>query len=213
MTQTLTAQDAFRAAYENRYTWDENFPGFTADVTFSHGDQVATGKVEIKPDMSFEVTGIEDEAAKKEIEGQLWEITVHRVRRTFEESHGKNSFEFGEKDTDGAQEIKVTGASMGNSYKIKDDTVVFVNRKIRNVIVNINTFEIFDTEAGYLSLGYDSVYLDAETKEQKQGKTVFRDGFGDVGGYYILTDREISEHNDDGEVVGTKKFTFSNIQL
>lgn len=212
MTQTLTAQDAFRAAYDNRYTWDENFPGFTADVTFTDGEKSVTGKVAIKSDMSFEVTGVEDEAAKKEIEGQLWEMTIHRVRRTFEESHGKNSFEFGEKDADGVQEINVTGASMGNSYKIKDNTVAFVNRKIRNVIVNINTFETLDTDEGYLSLGYDSVYFDAETKEPKAGKTVFRDGFEKIGGYYVLTDREIKSYEDD-ELVGTKTFTFSNVQF
>lgn len=26
-TQALDAEALFRAAYENRYTWDENFPG------------------------------------------------------------------------------------------------------------------------------------------------------------------------------------------
>lgn len=212
MTQTLTAQDAFRAAYENRYTWDQNFPGFTADVTFTNGDDSYSGQVTVKSDMSFEVTGIEDETAQKEIEGQLWEITVHRVRRTFEESHGKNSFEFGAKEADGAQEIKVTGASMGNSYKIKNDTVTFVNRKIRNVIVNINTFETLDTDEGYLSLGYDSVYFDAETKEPKGGTTLFRDSFEKIDGYYVLTKREITSKENDA-VVGEKVFTFSNVKF
>ncbi len=212
MTQTLTAQDAFRAAYENRYTWDQDFPGFTADVTFTNGDDSYSGQVTIKSDMSFEVTGIEDETAQKEIEGQLWEITVHRVRRTFEESHGKNSFEFGEKEADGSQEIKVTGASMGNSYKIKNDTVTFVNRKIRNVIVNINTFETLDTDEGYLSLGYDSVYFDAETKEPKGGTTFFRDSFEKIDGYYVLTEREITS-KENNEVVGKKVFTFSNVKF
>ena len=210
MTQTLTAQDAFRAAYENRYTWDADFPGFTADVTFTNGDAAHAGQVAIKADMSFEVTGIEDETAKKEIEGQLWEITVHRVRRTFEESHGKNSFEFGEKYDDGSQEIKVTGASMGNSYKIKNNTVAFVNRKIRSVIVNINTFETLDTPTGYLSLGYDSVYFDAETKEPKGGSSVFRDSFEEIGGYYVLTKRKITTKEND-EVVSEKVFAFTNV--
>jgi hypothetical protein len=211
MTQTLTAQDAFRAAYENRYTWDKNFPGFTADVTFTDGEASHAGKVAIKPNMSFEVTGVEDEAAKKEIEGQLWEITVHRVRRTFEESHGKNSFEFGEKLADGSQEIKVRGGAMGDSYKIKDNVVTFVNRKIRNIIVNINTLEVQNTTEGYLSSRYDSVYFDAATHEPKEGKTFFDDRFEKVGDYYVLTERKITTE-ENGEVVGTKTFTFSNVQ-
>ncbi|MBE9070594.1 DUF3386 family protein, partial [Leptolyngbya cf. ectocarpi LEGE 11479] len=28
----LSARDIMRAAYENRYTWDSNFPGYTTDV-------------------------------------------------------------------------------------------------------------------------------------------------------------------------------------
>jgi Protein of unknown function (DUF3386) len=211
MTQTLTAQDAFRAAYENRYTWDKNFPGFTADVTFTDGEASHTGKVTIKSNMSFEVTGVEDEAAKKEIEGQLWEITVHRVRRTFEESHGKNSFEFGDRLADGSLEIKVLGGAMGDSYKIKDNVVTFVNRKIRNIIVNINTLEVQNTSEGYLSSRYDSVYFDAATHEPKEGKTLFDDRFEQVGDYYVLTERKVTTE-ENGEVVGTKTFTFSNVQ-
>ncbi|BAW97370.1 hypothetical protein NIES970_23210 [[Synechococcus] sp. NIES-970] len=212
MTQTLTAQDAFRAAYENRYTWDEKFPGFTATVTFTHGEQTHTGKVAIKADMSFEVTGIEAIGAQKEIEGQLWEITVHRVRRTFEESHGKNSFEFGETFADGSQEIKVTGAAMGNSYKIHNNVVTFVNRKIRDVIVNINTFDVLNTAEGYLSQGYDSVYFDAATHEPKGTKSLFRDSFEKIGGYYLLTKREIT-YVENEQVVDQKVFTFTDIQF
>ncbi len=212
MTQTLTAQDLFRSAYENRYTWDKNFPGYTADVTYKNGDQSYHGQVTIKSDMSFEVTGVEDEGAKKEIEGQLWEITIHRVRRTFEETHGKNTFEFGGKDADGAQEIKVGGASMGNTYKIRDNTVAFVNRKIRDIIVNINTFDTLDTDEGYLSLGYDSVYFDAATGEPKPGKTTFRDNFEKVGGYYVLTQRDV-QYAENDEIIDHKTFTFSNIEI
>lgn len=211
MTQTLTAQDAFRAAYENRYTWDKNFPGFTADVSLTDGGVSHTGQVAVKANMSFEVMGIEDEVAKKEIEGQLWEITVHRVRRTFEESHGKNSFEFGEKLADGSQEIKVLGAAMGDSYKIKDDVVTFVNRKIRNVIVHINTLAVQNTEAGYLSAHYDSVYFDAATQEPKDGKTIFHDSFEKIGDYYVLTERRITTEVN-GTIAGVKTFTFSNVQ-
>ncbi len=29
---TDLARDRFKAAYENRYTWDENFPGYTTEL-------------------------------------------------------------------------------------------------------------------------------------------------------------------------------------
>ncbi|MGF1672084.1 MAG: DUF3386 family protein, partial [Rivularia sp. (in: cyanobacteria)] len=32
MKTSKTAQDLFQTAYENRYTWDEDFPGYSAKV-------------------------------------------------------------------------------------------------------------------------------------------------------------------------------------
>ena len=61
----LSAQELFRAAYENRYTWDKSFPGYTADITYKYDDQVFTGKVVINGELKAEVLDVEDEAAKK----------------------------------------------------------------------------------------------------------------------------------------------------
>ncbi|MCY7277140.1 MAG: DUF3386 domain-containing protein, partial [Phormidesmis sp. CAN_BIN44] len=40
MTELMEARDLFRAAYENRYTWDKKFPGYTMDITYKKGDTV-----------------------------------------------------------------------------------------------------------------------------------------------------------------------------
>jgi len=42
MIEQTSASELFRAAYENRYTWDENFPGYSADVQLQ-GHEVYTG--------------------------------------------------------------------------------------------------------------------------------------------------------------------------
>ncbi|GAB4341984.1 MAG: hypothetical protein OHK0047_33880 [Leptolyngbyaceae cyanobacterium] len=39
MTQTIAAATLFRSAYENRYTWDRTFPGFSA---IAHSEQDGT---------------------------------------------------------------------------------------------------------------------------------------------------------------------------
>ncbi|MBW3586770.1 MAG: DUF3386 domain-containing protein, partial [Cyanobacteria bacterium 0813] len=67
MTEQANARDLFRAAYEHRYTWDANFPGYSADIELKQGDEVYTGHVWIKPDMSVEVTGIEDEEVQQSV--------------------------------------------------------------------------------------------------------------------------------------------------
>lgn len=206
----LSAQDFFRAAYENRYTWDKNFPGYTADVTFKHNDTTYTGQAKVTADLKAEVTGIEDEAAKKAVHGQLWEIAIHRVRRAFEQTHGENVFSYGEKDESGAQEILLGGKSEGDRYQVANNEVCMVHRHIHGVVITINTFSSHDTGEGYLSHTYDSVYHDPKTGAQKGGKSNFVDEYEKVGEYQILNRRLITTDGDEPE---TQEFIFSNIQL
>ena len=181
MTQTLTAQDLFQAAYENRYTWDADFPGYHASVTLRDGGTTYKGQVQINADLTFEVLNIAAEIAQRQIKSQLWEITIHRVRHSFTETYGNNTFALGETDDTGAVEILVSGAAMGNRYKVRDNTVCFVHRQIRDVVVSIHTFETLTTDRGYLSTGYRSLYLDPDTGTTKGPETVFEDTFEEVG--------------------------------
>ncbi|TAE58230.1 MAG: DUF3386 domain-containing protein [Nostocales cyanobacterium] len=212
MTVTqISAQELFRAAYQNRYTWDENFPGYTADITYKYDGQEFTGKVRIQADFKWEVSGVEDETAKKAIEGQTWEIAVHRVRRTFEQTHGENTFSYGETDNTGAVEIIVGGKSAGDKYKVRNDVVTLVHRHIHGVVVTINTFSIHETGAGYLSHTYDSVYHDPKTGEKKGGRNEFTDEYEKVGDYYILNRRIIRTETEGN--VAIQEFIFSNLEL
>ncbi|UBF24889.1 DUF3386 domain-containing protein [Kovacikia minuta CCNUW1] len=211
MTEQLSARNLFRAAYENRYTWDKNFPGYTADVQLRQGDQVYTGKIQINSDLSFDVTDVADEAAKKAIHSQVWEIAVHRVRRPFEETHGKNTFELGETDPTGAVEILVGGKAEGDRYKVRNNEVCLVHRFIHGVFVTINTFSTIDTGEGYLSHRYDSIYHDAKTGEQKGGIQDFEDTYEKIGHYWIMTRRDI--HSEEDGQPATTEFAFSNVKL
>jgi hypothetical protein len=211
MTEQKEARELLRAAYENRYTWDKNFPGYTMDITFKRGDEVFTGRAKINPDLKAEVFGVEDEEAKKEIQNQLWEIAVHRIRRSFEDTHGSNTFTLGETDKTGATEILVGGKSKGDRYKIRHREVCLVHRHIHGVVVTINTFSSHDTGAGYLSHRYDSIYHDPKTGEPKSGRSEFEDNYEKIGDYYILTNRTI-ESEEDGKKV-KREFGFSNIKL
>ena len=210
MTETTNARDLFRAAYENRYTWDSTFPGYSADVTLTRGNESYTGKVRIHADMTFEVVEASDDKVKEEIKGQLWEIAIHRVRRGFEETHGNNVFTLGETDDTGAVEILVSGKAMGDRYKVRNNIVCLVHRHIRDVVVTINTFSTIDTGEGYLSHRYDSVYHDAKTNELK-GSSVFEDGYEKVGEHYIMSRRLIQSEKDGKPEV--TEFSFSNIKL
>jgi hypothetical protein len=211
MTANISARDLFRAAYENRYTWDRNFPGFTADVTFNHNDASFQGQVRVNADLSAEVNGIDDKEAADTVKNQLREVAIHRIRRTFEETHGKNEFEYGEPQADGSTEILVGGKSSGDRYRVKDNIVTLVHRHIHGIVVTINTLSAIDTNSGYLSQRYDSIYNDPQTGEQKGGKTVSEDNYTQVGDYFLLTSREVVSTADDKE--DRLAFGFQNLAL
>lgn len=207
----VSAQDLFRAAYENRYTWDKNFPGYTADVTYRQDGETFTGQIKVGAELKPEVNGITDDEAQKAIHGQLFEIAIHRIRRRFEDTHGKNTFAYGKALPDGSVEILMGGKSEGDRYQVRDNEVSLVHRHIHGVVVTINTFSSHDTGAGYLSHRYDSVYHDPTTGEQKGGRSEFEDDYEKVGDYFILSRRYVVTETD-GQP-SAQEFTFSNIQL
>jgi hypothetical protein len=211
MTESRSAQELFQAAYENRYTWEANFPGYTAAVTLTQGDETFTGTVKVNPNLSAEVMGIDNEDARNSIIGQLREVAIHRVRRTFAETHGKNTFSYGETDETGAVEILMGGKSEGDRYKLRNNEVCLVHRHIHGIVVTINTFSSHDTGAGYLSHRYDSVYADPATGAPKGGKTIFEDNYQKVGDFQLLRQR-ILEETVEGKVTKTE-FNFTNMQL
>ncbi len=205
-TSEPTAQALMQSAYENRYTWDDQFPGYTAEVTLTMGDTVHRGRVRVNPNLSVEVLDIADHTAKQAITEQMREIAIHRVRRSFAETHGKNTFSLGETDDTGAVEIIVGGKSAGDRYKVRNNEVCMVHRHIHGIVVTINTFSSHQTPVGYLPHRYHSIYRDPQTHEVK-GESTYTDLYTEVGGYYILSDRTIESNG------GTSTFSFRNIQL
>ena len=210
MTESLSARELFRAAYENRYTWDSSFPGYSTDITVKQGGELYTGKTRINHDLTYDITDVSDEKANELIKGQVWEIAVHRVRKPFEETHGKNVFELGETDETGAVAIAVSGKAMGDGYKVRDNIVSLVHRHIHSVVVTINTSSTIDTGEGYLAQRYDSVYHDATTGEVK-GSSQSEDTYEKIGKYYILTRRVITEDQQGQQIV--TEYGFSHIKL
>lgn len=204
----VSARELVQAAYENRYTWDKSFPGYTTDVTLKLGDKTVTGTAKVNADLSAEVFGVDDEEAHKIIKNQLWEVAIHRVSRPFEKSHGENTFKVDGTETDGAVKIAVGGKAEGDAYKVKDNEFTMVHRHIHGVVVTINTFSSYDTGSGYLSHTYDSVYHDPKTGELKQGRSEFTDDYAEVGAYTILTKRTVT--SADGPRM---EISFSNIAL
>lgn len=210
MTEPTTARVLFQTAYEGRYTWDTNFPGYSADVQLVQGTEVYTGKISINRDLKIEVTGIADQEVQEGIYIQLQDVVIHRQHSSFEESHGECKFTLGDTDETGAVEVLVTSDSVDSYYKIRGGEICQVSRAIaRNAFV-IDTHENFDTGAGYIALRYDATFRNSKT-DQVLSVLKFEDTYEKFGDYYLLTKQVVHEYQD-GDRTATE-FSYSNIKL
>ena len=210
MTEQKSARELFRAAYENRYTWDQNFPGYSADVEIKQGEEVYTGKVRINSDLKVEVTGIEDEKVQESVYNQMRDIVTHRKRSSFEQAHGKNEFNLGEADSTGAVEILVKGDAMGSNYKVRGTEISQVSRVMGPMAFTINTNESLDTGEGYVSTAYNAIFRNSKTGDL-MGKREFEETYEKVGNYYVMTRQVVDAIEGEGRI--TTEFNFSNIKL
>lgn len=204
------ARDLFKAAYEHRYTWDSNFPGYSADIELKQGSELYNGQISIKPDFGVEVTGISDEEVQQSVYTQLRDVVTHRKRSSFEASHGKNSFSLGDQDETGAVEILVEGDAMGSNYKVRDKEICLVSRVMGRMAFVINTHKSLDTGEGFAAIDYNAIFRNPQTNEVIR-ELEFEDSYEKIGSYYIMT-RQVVNSTEKGQVT-TTEFNYSNIKL
>ncbi|MEA5423780.1 DUF3386 domain-containing protein [Synechococcus sp. CCY9202] len=202
---------AFRAAYENRYTWDPGFGGYRGRCVWEQGERRLEGSFTVGADLKATVEGFDDEEVHKAVASQLWEVAIHRVRRSFEQTHGANTFTAGDTDAVGT-EVIVGGKGEGDRYRIKDRVVTMVHRHIHGTVVTIFTESTTDTGHGYLSHQYTSQYSDPATGALRGGLSRFTDTFVPLteAGPWVLGERVI-ETDSEGDS-GRQSFRFEDLQ-
>ena len=209
---------AFRAAYENRYTWEPDFGGYQGRCIWEQaGDAGADGKrVEgtfvVGADLKATVAGVADEEIHKALASQLWEVAIHRVRRSFEQTHGANTFTAGDTDAVGT-EVVVGGKNTGDRYRIQNDVVTMVHRHIHGTVVTIFTESTTDTGSGYLSRSYTSQYSDPASGEAKGGTSRFTDTFVPLteAGPWVLSERVVETEAHGETPAGRQVFRFEDL--
>jgi hypothetical protein len=202
----------FRAAYENRYTWEPGFGGYGGRCIWQQGERVVEGRFQVGADLKAQVEGIADAEIHKALASQLWEVAIHRVRRSFEQTHAANTFTAGDTDAVGT-EVIVGGKGEGDRYRIKGDVVTMVHRHIHGTVVTIFTESTTDTGSGYLSRSYTSQYSDPATGEPKGGLSRFTDTFAPLAGAgpWVLAERVVETEACGDTPAGRQVFRFEDL--
>ena len=209
----INCKEIFKKAYENRYTWKNEFNGYKGKCIFFNNNSIHEGEFILGKDFKPNIQKIENEKIVKSISSQLFEVCIHRVKREFKSIHSENSFNL-LKNSQSGIEMSVSGKNQGDKYRVKNDCINMVYRKIHGNIIEIFVEEFLDTGIGSLSKKYRSQTIDPETLKPKSQKLEYVDEFTNIGeeDYWILNSRTIKYLNQNQEEE-TQKFVFEDISL
>lgn len=209
----INCKEIFKKAYENRYTWKNDFNGYQGKCIFLTNNIIHKGDFVLGKDFKPNIQNIEDEKVVKSIASQLFEVCIHRVKREFESVHSENNFNF-LKNSERGIEMSVSGKNHGDKYRVKNNCINMVYRKIHGTIIEIFVEEFLDTGTGSLSKKYSSQQIDPDTFEIDSQKLEYEDEFlnMDKDDYWILNSRTIKFLNQNKEEE-TQKFVFKDLNL
>ncbi len=176
------ARDLLRRAFEATARWPKDFQGFTADLTVNVNGNETNGSVLVKSPREVSVQ-LSDGDIQKWAQEQLGMIAVHRGPRSFDESDGKYTLTI-EEDAHPLG-VKVTIHGSNSYYRLKDNRITQINRKMAHPGMNPFAFTI-------------NVEESAVTKDQKNLTTKY------TVYYYSPTD---------GTLTNVESFTDTHIRI
>jgi len=209
-----TAGILFQTAHESRYTWDENFPGYAADVQLLQEGEVYTGKIQIDRNLNVEITGVANPQIEAGIDIQLQEIVTRCQRSNFQTAYGQHEFSLGETAETDAVTVFVKSETTDSCYNIHNQKIYQEIRVIGRMALEINSGEFLDTDSGYLPSAYHVVFRNSQTSDVNS-ILKFTDTYQKFGDYYILTKQVVAEY-ENGKIETPQsitEFVYSNIQL
>lgn len=207
------ARALLRQAFEGTARWQPDFKGFTADLTVNVNGKETSGPVIVKGPREVSVQ-LSDGETQKWAQEQLGMIAVHRGPRSFEESDGKYSLT---KEEDGHPfGTKLTIHGSNSFYRIKDNRITQINRKMAHPGMNPFAFTINVEESAvtqdkkHLTTKY-TVYYYSPTDGKLTNVESFTDTHIRVGASDLPATRRIITYENNQVVV--KNLTFKNHKL
>jgi len=203
----------FQKAYENRYTWPDNFNGYKGNFILKEDKNKFKGDFIIGKNFQPQIKNTDDKEVVNKISSQLFEVVIHRVKKSFEETHLQNQFNFLGQSEKGI-EMEVSGKNNGDKYRVKDGNINMVFRKIHGIIIQIFVEDFFDTGNGVLSRKYSSQQLDVISLQPKTQKYKYLDNFIKINNtdLWVLESRTINYKNKQEEEL-TNQYIFRNMEI
>jgi hypothetical protein len=190
----------FKEAIAHRAEW-RDFPGFSADLNGHLDGRPFTGTVKVKNDGSVELQ-TDDPVAKPWLQDQLDSLVMHRIAQPSSESADAHQprLRFADNDDDHplGRLLAVDGDQMGSSYRIKDQQITVVNRRMGKQNMTITVLDNDKNPDGrFLPHSYVVHYWDASTGKLNRVET-FQERSRRVGSWDLPVLRSIVTASDSG---------------
>lgn len=202
MNQTTTNTEAhqlLQPAHNRTYRYPEYFTGFKAKIRYSTDEKTRDGQVTIHSpnDMTLEIAGTEDEL--KLLQHEIASLCGHRWHTPYSTGDGRYTLSLDENTEHPlGQLILFQDDPFQSSYRIKDGSVVQINRQMGTTRFTIHIQEHVSVEGDRrLSKQFTVVFWDTEQKRLMRN-LVYTDDYVPVGGYYLPASRRIIIYNDEG---------------
>ncbi len=207
MADDPQARALLQRAFESTARWQPDFHGFSADLSVNTNGQVVTGTVVVKGPREVTVQ-LADETIQKWAQEQIGMIAVHRAPRKFEESDGKHrlTMETGNEHPLGRR-LDLHGDGMQSFYRIKDNRITQINRKMPHVAFTINVEESSTTQdQKQLTTKYTVYYFSPKDGTLRNVES-FTDTHVRVGASDLPATRRIISYENGSVLVRTLTFT------
>ena len=205
------AADLLRGAFEKTARWQSDFQGFQADLSINVNGNETKGSVKVKGPRDVSVE-IQNEELQKWAQNQISMIAVHRGPRSFEESDGKYALTLeGDEGHPLGQRVNINGDGMGSWYRIKDNRITQINRKMPHIAFTINVEESALTQDNKNLTTRYTVYYFSPKDGTLQNVESFTDTHTRISSSDLPATRRINSY-ENGEVV-TRNLIFENHKM
>jgi Protein of unknown function (DUF3386) len=207
LTWPLVGRDAdsdatalFKDAIAHRAVW-RDFPGFSAEMSGHVDGRPFTGSAKVKNDGSVEIQ-TDDPVAKSWFQDQLDSLVMHRIAPSSSESADAHQPKMRFADDDDEHPLgrllAVDGDQMGSSYRIKNQQISVVNRRMGKQNMTITVLDNDKNfEGRFLPHSYVVHFWDAATGKLNRVET-FQERSQRVGSWDLPVLRSIVTASDAG---------------
>ena len=213
ISSKLNCNEIFKKAYLSRYAWPTTFNGYSGRCIFIENEKTFEGEFNLDNKFKPQIKNISDNNVLKNITSQLFEVAIHRVKREFSEVHKNNNFKYLAESEKGLL-LQVDGKNDGDKYRVKENKINMVFRKIHGVVIEVFVDEFIDTGNGFLSKKYSSQQLNIENLTPKSKKLEYEDNFINLvnSNIWVLESR-IIKFLDENNRTQNMKFFFKELSL